>query len=88
MAQVSADPDELEAFLHALTECMQNMEETMNALRGALDATSSWNDEVRDRFAHDMLEPLQSAVKSNIEYAEELKPWLVSKIEDLRIYNS
>lgn len=88
MAQAQADPDELEEFLGALEASMQKLEETMSELRNALNAASSWQDEVRDRFENDMLEPLQQAVIQNIEYADELKPWLRSRIEYLREYFS
>ena len=88
MAQAQADPDELEEFLGALEASMQKLEETMNELRNALNAANSWQDEVRDRFESDMIEPLQQAVIQNIEYADELKPWLRSRIEYLREYFS
>lgn len=88
MAQAQADPDELEEFLGALEASMQKLEETMSELRNALNTASSWQDEVRDRFENDMLEPLQQAVIQNIEYADELKPWLRSRIEYLREYFS
>ena len=88
MAQAQADPDDLEEFLGALEASMQKLEETMSELRNALNAASSWQDEVRDRFENDMLEPLQQAVIQNIEYADELKPWLRSRIEYLREYFS
>lgn len=88
MAQAQADPDELEEFLGALEASMQKLEETMTELRNALNAANSWQDEVRDRFESDMIEPLQQAVIQNIEYADELKPWLRSRIEYLREYFS
>ena len=88
MAQAQADPDELEQFLYALEASMQRLEETMTGLRNALSATTSWQDEVRENFESEMLEPLQQAVAANIEYAEELKPWLRNRIEHLRDYLS
>lgn len=88
MAQAQADPDELEDFLGALEQAMQTLEDTMADLQRALNAANSWQDDVRNRFENDMMEPLQQAVVRNIEYAEELKPWLRSRIEYLREYFS
>ncbi len=87
MAQVMADPDEMESFLAQFRSSTDQLEETIQLLRNALENTTSWQDGKREQFS-DALESLEAGVRRYVDYArDDLEPWLLAKIAQLNDYN-
>lgn len=87
MPNVYADPDELESYANALSRQMEELRSLSAQIASALGGVDSWRDDKRREF-DDSLEPLLRQMDQVAEYsAEDLIPWLHSRVEALRNYN-
>ena len=87
MPNVYADPDELESYANALARQMEELRSLSSQIASALGGVESWRDDKRREF-DDSLEPLLRQMDQVAEYAaEDLIPWLHSRVDALRSYN-
>lgn len=88
MAEVHADPDELEAFASAFYSQITQISELAQSVAESLNAVESWHDGKRNEFEA-QIEPMLRQIENISNYSEtDLIPWLNNRILSLREYGA
>ena len=86
MAQVFADPEELERFARSLQQFMDSLNDAVGNLNGAFASLGdTWQDEKRARFEEDYNTLVQQLHQFNTNAAEQV-PYLIAHASSLRDY--
>jgi len=86
MAQVFADPDEMERFAHSLQHFIDSLNDAVGNLNGAFASLGdTWQDEKRARFEEDYSALVQQLQQFNVN-GEEQVLYLIQRASHLRGY--
>jgi len=87
MAQVFADPDELERFAHSLNQFIDSLNDAVGNLNGAFASLGdTWQDRERAQFEEDYTALVQQLHQFNVN-AEEKVLYLIGRASHLRDYS-
>jgi uncharacterized protein YukE len=86
MAQASADPDELERFVHSLQQFVDSINDALGNLNGAFASLGdTWQDEKRAKFEEEYNLLAQQLRQFDSNVSEQI-PYLASLAARLREY--